>query len=434
MLAEDLANLPQFLCEPGDIVLLGKRPSACFLENLQQAGFATPEFVELKKGRIDPADALGQRKLGGLRPWAWGPDSVELFQPLFERVTDEGRGAHKYFNDDIARLYSKAWSADLLRNVLASFRGGGKGSFSGTEAKSLAEVAPLEGRLCSELEAGTRVDTLEDALEAIGRIRDRGHQRVVVKEAFGLAGQNAIRLWEPQILPGQRKWLAHALEERRPLVIEPWLERELDFSVQLEMGLDSLKLCGYTGLSNDPRGQFLANWAEPDYSRCLPAAVADLLAAEGDTLDQLQRFYGRIFGLLQTELQRAGFMGPVSIDAFLYRTAQGECRLKPIVEINPRFTMGRLTLELMKHACPGNYGLFRLVTAAQARAEGFADFPAYASALGKRHGPGLKSERIIRRGAVCLSDPARAQACLATFEVGPTVNVPGSLQQRWNAR
>ena len=31
MLAEDLANLPQFLCEPGDIVLLAKRPSAGFL-------------------------------------------------------------------------------------------------------------------------------------------------------------------------------------------------------------------------------------------------------------------------------------------------------------------------------------------------------------------------------------------------------------------
>jgi hypothetical protein len=37
-----------------------------------------------------------------------------------------------------------------------------------------------------------------------------------------------------------------------------------------------------------------------------------------------------------------------------------------VVEINPRYTMGRLTVELMKHTCPGSCGLFRLVTRAQA--------------------------------------------------------------------
>ncbi len=58
------------------------------------------------------------------------------------------------------------------------------------------------------------VDTLEDALGAIAAIRCRGHHRVVVKEAHGLAGHNAIRLWEPEMLPAQRQWLAHALEAR----------------------------------------------------------------------------------------------------------------------------------------------------------------------------------------------------------------------------
>ncbi len=71
------------------------------------------------------------------------------------------------------------------------------------------------------------------------------------------------------------------LRHGRQLVVEPWLERELDFSVQLEMGPRGLKLCGYTGLVNDRKGQFLANWAEADYSRCLPAKVAALFGAHG---------------------------------------------------------------------------------------------------------------------------------------------------------
>ena len=263
------------------------------------------------------------------------------------------------------------------------------------------------------------VDTLEDALGAVAAIRGRGHHRVVVKEAHGLAGHNAIRLWEPEVLPAQRQWLAHALSNGRQLVVEPWLERELDFSVQLEMGPRSLKLCGYTGLVNDRKGQFLANWAEANYSRCLPAKVAALFCSQADISERLQRLYGEIFSLLEAELQRVGFVGPVSIDAFVYRTPQGDCRLKPVVEINPRYTMGRLAVELMKHTCPGSCGLFRLVSRAQARAEGFADLSGYACSLAERLPLRLEGEPVpkIRQGALCLNDPRQAQVCLATFEV-----------------
>ena len=429
MLAEDLANLPQFLCQPNDVVLLAKRPSLGFLNSLKQAGFQSPEFVELKEGRIDPAAILCRRKLDGLRPWAWGPDSVKLLEPLFGQVPGEARVPNQFFNDHIARLYSKAWSADFLRKVLARCRAGREGSPLGAQAESRPGTAAVEPWLCSEQDAGVAVDTLEEALGAIATIRCRGHHRVVVKEAYGLAGHNAIRLWEPEMLPAQRQWLVHALGNRQQLVVEPWLERELDFSVQLEMGPRGLKFCGYTGLINDHKGQFLANWAEADYSRCLPVKVAALFREGADSTGRLQRLYGEIFSLLEAELQRVGFVGPVSIDGLVYRTPQGDCRLKPVVEINPRYTMGRLTLELMKHACPGNCGLFRLVSRVQARAEGFADLPSYACSLGERLRLSLEGEPVpkIRQGALCLNDPGQIQVCLATFEVSPTLNLPRSL-------
>ena len=244
-----------------------------------------------------------------------------------------------------------------------------------------------------------------------------------------MAGHNAIRLWEPEILPAQRRWLSHALEDARQLVVEPWLERELDFSVQLEMGPRGLKLCGYTGLVNDRKGQFLANWAEAEYRRCLPAKVTALLHAQADISGRLQRLYSEIFSLLEAELQRVGFVGPVSIDALVYRTPQGDCRLKPVVEINPRYTMGRLTVELMKRTCPGSCGLFRLITRIQARTEGFTDLSRFACSLGERVRLRLEGEPLpqIRQGALCLNDPGQAQVCLATFTVSPTLNLPGSL-------
>src|SRR5262249_32920384 len=160
--------------------------------------------------RIDAGSNVRGRKLGGLRPWAWGPDSLKLFEPLFSNVSAQALAPDRCFNERIAGLYSKAWSAAFLRKALARL--------------------PAEAWLCKEQEVGIAVSTLEDAIEVIAAIRARGHQRVIAKEALGLAGHNAIRLWEPELLAAQRQWLARAVKNGRQLVIEPWLERELDFS------------------------------------------------------------------------------------------------------------------------------------------------------------------------------------------------------------
>ena len=96
------------------------------------------------------------------------------------------------------------------------------------------------------------------------------------------------------------------------------------------------------------------------------------------------------------------------------------------MEINPRYTMGRLTVELMKQTSPGSSGTFRLVSRAMAQAEGSADFPAYAAALRARAPLRLDAEpaRRIHEGALCLNDPAQAQVCLAVFQANRTGNTP----------
>jgi hypothetical protein len=418
MLARDLAHLPQFLCGPRDVVVVPHRPSPEFLASIGRAGFPPPEFVEVGEGGGFPEEQWRGRDFGSLRPWAWGPDSVKLLAPLFGRVSGEPRTAERAFNEPIARLYSKAWSAGFLRRVLAHWERLGEERGIGAGGPGEVVAGPC---LCNELEAGVAVDNVDAAWEAIAAIRRRGHHRVVVKEALGLAGSNAVRLWEPEILPAQRRWLARAIEEGLQLVVEPWLEREMDFSVQLEMGQGGVELRGYTGLVNDCRGQFLGNWAEPEYFRRAPARVAALLGPGAGVSLRIERFYDEVFTLLEAELRQAGYVGPVSIDALVYRTARGDRRLKPVVEINPRYTMGRLTVELMKRAAAGSRGRFRLASLGRIREEGFADFIGYADALGERSPLRLDAGSAggIREGVLCLNDPREAGACLATFEVDP---------------
>jgi uncharacterized ferritin-like protein (DUF455 family) len=423
-LARDLANLPQFLCRQDDIVLVNEKPSVEFLSGIKQAGFALPEFLEFSETKN-----LAQRKLGRLRPWAWGPDSVELFEPLFANLTGEKRTASGSFNPDIAQLYSKAWSVTLL-NIILGRRRGDESQIKKTKlSQRLLTSSPTDNWLCTEHEVGVAVNSLDEALAAIATIRQRGHHKIVIKEALGLAGSNAMRLSEPEILETHRRWITNAVENHRQLVVEPWLERELDFSVQLEMADDGLKLCGYTGLINDAKGQFQGNVALPGHQKKIPANLIALFPEPPDIAQRLHALYADIFSLLEEELRRAKFFGPIGIDAFAYRDSAGKVRLKPIVEINPRYTMGRVTVELMKHVAPGSRGLFRLVSRKQALAEGFADFSDYARSLIEKFPIQLKGEPSprISEGAICLNDPAQAQVCLAVFQVVHAAGVFSSL-------
>ncbi len=422
-LARDLENLPQYLCRQDDVVLVKQKPSVDFLSGIKQAGFPLPEFVGL-----DNARSLQSRKLGRLRPWAWGPDSLELLKPIFASVTGEKRDAGKRFNDDLAQLYSKTWSTEFFRKVLLN---------ANTPHPALSSPRgeggrrPGEGWLCTENEIGVTVNSMSEALATIAAIRSRGHHKVVVKAAFGVAGSNALRLFEPEILPAQQRWLENAFARKRELVVEPWLERVLDFSVQLEMSERGLKLCGYTGLINDARGQFQANFAESHHHKRIPIKVVSLFREPVDISARLLEFYDGIFAALEDELRKLDFIGPIGIDAFVYRDAAGAVKLKPVVEINPRYTMGRVLVELMRQTCQNSFGTFRLVNPAQLRAEGFENFPGYAHSLAEKFPLLLAGEPVprIRSGALCLNDPATAQVCLAVFVVGQASSLSSSCEE-----
>ena len=446
-LARDLQNLPQFLGRQNDIVLTRRQPSAEFLSRIQQAGFPLPEFVELDRSAglrpgsakngmapraVPPAVAsrqpagsaanpalpmpgrkdalalrqLAARQLGCLRPWAWGPDSVALFQPLFASVTGERRADEARFNPGLAQLYAKSWSADFLRRALA-------------EIPAIGNRQSERRWLCTENEVGVAVNSVDEALSAIAKIRARGQHNVVIKQSFGVAGSHALRLIEPELLATQLRWMEKAFARKRELVVEPWLERLRDFSVQLEMTTAGLKLCGFTGLVNDARGQFMANYAEPHHPTRLPARVVAQFREPAVSSRRLLEFYDELFARLEARLRLVDFLGPLGLDSFVYRAAGGAIRLKPVVEMTPRYTMGRVLVELMQQAGPGCAGFFQLVNAAQMRAEGFENFSGYARALEARFPPHLAGGLAPRlcEGALCLNDPATAQSCLAVFRV-----------------
>jgi hypothetical protein len=60
-----------------------------------------------------------------------------------------------------------------------------------------------------------------------------------------------------------------------------------------------------------------------------------------------------------------GYVGPVGIDAMVYRRSNGSLALKPVVEVNVRMTMGRVALELQKRPAFRGNGRFRILRKAE---------------------------------------------------------------------
>lgn len=397
-MAHNLACLPQFLARADDIVLTPSPPRTAHLAALQASGFELPEFVGVDEDLPRMPDCLLDRKLGGLRPWAWSPDSIARMAPLLPRVTPSLRAV-----PDLDRgweiLYSKTWSAEFL-------------------LRSWDRWSDIEG-ICSKDVVGKPVETLEEVWAAVELYRSLGYHRLVAKQALGLAGAGALRLWEPQVLPSQERWMERLLASGQRLVIEPWLERLEDFSIHFQMTPNGLELLGFTRLFCDLRGQYRGNSAGPNGQLRLPPQVRRLAMPKVPLEQSWEHIYSDLLEVLEPEFHSLGYWGPASVDAFVYRDSSGRARLKPMVEINPRHTFGRLTLELQRYAAPGRTGHLRLHSIRDLKRGGFNSFEDYAAEL-QRSSPlkflGSPQARVAA-GTVCLNDPATVTSMLATWEV-----------------
>jgi hypothetical protein len=100
-------------------------------------------------------------------------------------------------------------------------------------------------------------------------------------------------------------------------------------------------------------------------------------------------------------LAELGHRGPAGIDALVHRDAAGDIRLKPIVEVNPRCTMGHIALSLSRQLGKKRRGHFVLLGPADARR-------AAVSTLAELVGQ-------LPHGSLCLTDPERATALVAVL-------------------
>ncbi|MGB1128504.1 MAG: hypothetical protein ACPG4K_00540, partial [Haloferula sp.] len=315
----DLEMVMVALAKADDVVMLQQTPGLEQREKLQKIGLQLPEMVawaELNK--------VVTRKLGIAKPWASTPRSSKLAESIGV--------PHPSGNP---ALFSKLEHAELLGRLLER-----------SDWRLLGDAREV-GRCVSSVE---EVKALRLTRPGIPW---------VIKAPVSTAGRDRMRI-EGELDEADQKRLAAMFERSDMLLMEPWLDRLLDFSIQYEAGDGGLKRRGMVVLENTGRGQFRSARAtrrpfdglEPDVRR----QVFGGGQGKGIWADWLA-------GVLEPGLSSwlGDYRGSVGVDAFLYQDEEGGVRMKPIVEVNPRFTMGRVAVELARQLGEGTTLLIQSV-------------------------------------------------------------------------
>lgn len=230
-----------------------------------------------------------------LVPWGWTP----ALQDVARR---RGWRASAPDGDAVRRANSRRWSAQ----------------------RELDWSVGLPGAaLCT---------SLDEVAAAIRRLQERTHADVpwVLKAEFGMSGRER-RLGRGALQEPSAAWARRRLAGPGGLVVlEPWVDRVAEVGVQFDVPPHGPpQLVGAAPMLSDAGGHYRGSWfAGADCATC------------GAWWETALEVLGRAAG----ELQAAGYHGPLGFDVMQYRTAAGELRVRPLQDVNGRWTMGRLAL------------------------------------------------------------------------------------------
>ena len=220
----------------------------------------------------------------------------------------------------------------------------------------------------------------------------------IAKAPLSASGQHRVLLDQPTAPAWLTRHLSHG-----PVLIEPWHTRLLDLSVQLDIQDAGPNLLGitrfFTRTAGSYQGALIGPWTRglsPELARAVHGGAGRGIVQE--LLENAGHFIG-------TQAHAMGHRGPLGIDAMVVQTPDGP-RLQPVLEVNPRTTMGRVALAMGRRT--DQTGVWRFLSNNEITAAGYPDRSAFIAQV------------EATPGMVFTTDPEHAERTLTMLSLGAT--------------
>ncbi len=146
----------------------------------------------------------------------------------------------------------------------------------------------------------------------------------VIKDPWGVSGRERIVGTAGKMTPHAAHWIRRHIKNE--LLFEPWVTNKKEFSLHFEISNNKqIQYLGSLSLLTNHAGTYRGN-------------------KKSSSLQPPQHWLTIAHQIAQ-KLLNLGYWGPISLDAFLGQLEDNIVQ-RPLVEINARYTFGRIALEL----------------------------------------------------------------------------------------
>ena len=320
----DMAALPLYFAQSKDVILVNDLPSSEFLETISRLKTDMPNFV--LKSEIN-TNVFREQAKNKLLPWGWSPAVHKFLQPLKVSCSEEFQRSPVFnWQLEYRQLYSREFALSILKQLVEELN-----------QESIIPQTCLPKVCRSQPE-------IEMCLESWGFI--------MVKAPWSSSGRGLQPISKTPVHPKVWEKLLGIVKEQGFVLVEPLLNKKMDIAFEFELKKGKVRYLGLSNFTTDKKGQYQGNWLGGMPGSTLPE-IAKFVNSEINTILQV------LIGILERSKLSELYEGFFGVDLLVYSDENKRLKINPCLEINLRYNMGLLALELERFIVSGKQGVFR---------------------------------------------------------------------------
>ena len=323
----DLATLPLFFAKSDDIIIVKQTPPSEYTESLKLIGINPPDF-QLSYKLLNNYTNVVPKSLGWLLPWGWSPSAHHLLSPLKQYCSiDFLNSPASEWTPEKRNIYSKKFAVQVQRAVIPQL------------PAEIMPVKEMEPEICK------KKDDIIPLIQKWGKL--------IIKAPWSTSGRGLQPITKLPVVSQVWEKINGMIKQQGYVIAEPLLDKKLDMALQFKISKREIKYLGVSRFFTDNKGQYQGNFLNgwPDYADSETACFAEKLPAIliNPLIKTLEIF----------DLQKL-YEGHFGIDLLIFCDNNKRLRVNPCLEINFRYNMGLLSLNLEKFIPVNKQAIFRI--------------------------------------------------------------------------
>ncbi len=364
---EDLECISLWLAGTNDFILLRSKLSDNYQEYLEDLHIKHPCFILSRED-------IGEQLISELHPWGWSPAVHKKLKEFLANM-ESGWLDHPMssWKKSHSFLLSRLSGLKIIDEIFNN-------SFEGYD-KILIPQKPV----------------VLKSLEEIQDLNSLISPPSLLKTPWSASGRGLFKIRDEKEETETNQWLIAKLRQQKFLLAEPFLNKILDISFHFIIDKDGYHFLGTTIFKTDNKGRFTGCYTHYPEIMQLDTSLIETAILQARQL---------LLNALENLKLKDVYYGPVGIDGLFFIHSDGEIYLHPCIEVNLRYTMGLLNINLQKYLHPESKGKWSIVSINNDEWKDLSD-------LNKV----VLTDGFIEKGTVALTPPPKKSGFMAILTI-----------------